>query len=103
MMQDLEVILNPGPMIAPDIIIRQFVDSKVNVDKMMQDAGLLPAISNISKTYENEDSDDELPLSDAIQDSNPILNEIPDSNSHFDNHPSNELKVFSGHEPCRMK
>jgi hypothetical protein len=98
-------------MIAPDIIIRQYVDSKVNVEKMMEDAGMLSTNYNVSKTHEgNEDEDP--PLSDYVPESDFSANEVrvEDSIQKFASlgsglvgaH-SNELKVFREQDPCRMK
>lgn len=96
-------------MIAPDIIIRQFVDSKVNVEKMMEEAGMAPLSADMMSSLSEEP---EKPLLDEI---NYQENEIQDNDELFsrqklaDNRlesttePESELKVYSGRKPCRMK
>jgi len=104
--QDLEVILNPGPMIAPDIIIRQFVPSKVNIDKMMEEAGykMQPesGISGFTEIPENPQLDETYPEINEIQDSTRFLAQKNIDSSDVNTN-SSELKAFSGSDPCRMK
>lgn len=108
-LQDLEVILNSGPMIAPDIIITQLVDSKMTVDKMMEEI-----YSQEKKNSGEEEDETQL---DILRDHpSTAENEIENSDRFMENgnkllisensppkSASNDLKIFSGNEPCRMK
>jgi hypothetical protein len=112
-------------MIAPDIIIRHFVDPKMTIDKMMEEM-----LSNEKKKkYSLEDEDDsdaddsDMPLHDhSYARENEIGDETDDMMESFMNkdnhnqqdevvhdHPSytkalsTDLKIFTGNQPCRMK